>query len=167
MASLYLVTGPWASGKTSVVAELSHQLSECVVFDWDSIIPALSGALGRDVRVDPSTWPGLKAIWDEILANVLAGGHDVVLFGPLVPDDFSATNVGCDSIHCAYLNWPDKIIAQRLRRRGASSAEISDELTFLTQLRGSAFEAIESIGLTPREVAVSVSAWVGGEVSMD
>jgi energy-coupling factor transporter ATP-binding protein EcfA2 len=47
--TLHLVLGPWGSGKSTLVQRLAELLPECVVFDWDLIIPGLSLNAGKDV----------------------------------------------------------------------------------------------------------------------
>lgn len=165
VATLFLVTGPWAAGKTSTARELIRGDPEYVAFDWDSLIPALSISIAKDVRRDSSTWPGLKAIWLSVASSVLDGGRDVVLFGPLTPDHISSDELPGVSIACAYLDCPDERVARRLGNRGATSEEIDDELQFLARLRASGFSRIDYLGRDPCQVAEMVAACANREVA--
>src|SRR5437763_3452388 len=101
-ASLFLLTGPWASGKSTLVPHLRRALPEVVVFDWDVILPGLSAASGKDARMDASTWGGLRAIWTAIVRSVLDSGRDVLLSGPVHPEHLSGSIIPADRIRCAY-----------------------------------------------------------------
>ena len=70
---LYLVVGPWGSGKSSLVPHLTELLPSLVVFDWDIIIPGISTASGKNVFSDPATWDGLIEAWTAILKALLRG----------------------------------------------------------------------------------------------
>src|SRR5438105_2169475 len=95
-ASLFLVTGPWASGKSTLIPYLRHALPEVVVFDWDVVLPGLSAAAGKDARTDPSTWSGLGTIWTAIVRSVLDSSRDVLLSGPVRPEGFSGSDIPAD-----------------------------------------------------------------------
>ena len=59
-ATLFLLTGPWASGKSTLAPLLARLLPEVVVLDWDALLPGLSRACGTDVR-DAGASHGLSA----------------------------------------------------------------------------------------------------------
>ena len=158
--TLHLLTGPWASGKTSLVPLLARLLSEAVVFDWDVLHPGLSAAAGKDAYRDSSTWEGLKAMWVAIINAVLAGGRDVLLCGPALPDDFARSGIWACSIRCAYLDCPDEVLVQRLQARGEAEAEISDELATMAALRRSGYEALPVVDRAPHQLAEDVAAWI-------
>lgn len=160
MATLHLIVGPWAAGKTSLTPVLQRLLPDCVVFDWDVIIPGLSSAADKDVHTDPSTWAGLKQTWFAILNSVLSGGHDAVLCGPVTPAEISADRVRADSVRCAYLDWPDEVLAKRLRARVESEVDIAEELATAASLRASPHDAIPATGRDPHQLARDVAAWV-------
>lgn len=162
MPTLYLVTGPWGSGKTSTTLSLTRLLPECVVFDWDAIIPGISAAAGKDVRTDPATWAGLRTTWLAVIGSVLAGGRSVVLFGPATPRDFQDSFNGVP-VRCAYLECPDPVLNQRLKERGESSADIADELAYAAELGRSSHTPIPTEALTPLEVAQAIAQWVQSE----
>ena len=159
MAELYLVTGPWGAGKTSTAPPLARLLPECVVFDWDAIIPGLSEATGKNVTTDLSTWEGLRVMWLAVIGAVLAGGHSVVLLGPVTPEDFADSLSGVP-VRCAYLECPDTVLVQRLQARGESDADIADELAYAETLRSSSHAPIPTENQTPLEVAEKVARWL-------
>ena len=159
-ATLHLLTGPWASGKSSLAPHLARLLPEVVVFDWDALLPGLSAAAGKDAHTDSSTWPGLKTMWAAVVGSVLAGGRDVLLCGPALPEDFGGTAISPHAIRCAFLDCPDKILAERLRARGRTDAEIADELAFGVALRRSGHTCVTAIDQTPDRLAAEFAAWV-------
>lgn len=159
MPTLYLITGPWGAGKTSAALPLARLLPECVVFDWDAIIPGISEAAGKDVRTDPTSWKGLRVTWVAVIGAVLAGGRSVVLFGPATPEDFEDSLNGVP-VRCAYLECPPAVLEQRLQARGESAADISDELAYAVELRNSSHTPIPTEGLTPLEVAQEIAQWI-------
>ncbi len=161
-AALHLVTGPWGAGKTSLVPHLVRLLPDCVVFDWDSIIPGVSAAAGKNVNTDPSTWEGLRATWAAVVGAVLAGGHDVVLCGPATPDDFQGS-LSTTRLRCAYLDCPNDALAHRLRARGETDASVADELAYAASLRRSSHARIPVGSQTPREDAEAVAQWLQSE----
>ena len=158
--TLYLLTGPWGSGKTSVVPHLARLLPEAVVFDWDVLLPGLSAAAGTDAHRDETTWDGLAEMWVAVVEAVLAGGHDVVLCGPARPDDVATAGFGGASLRCAFLNAPDDALAARLRSRGETEEEITEELSDAAALRASSWVPISTAGRSPAEVAEEVALWV-------
>jgi shikimate kinase len=157
-ATLHLLTGPWASGKTSLVPHLARLLPDVVVFDWDVLLAGLSAAAGTDARRDPSTWDGLREMWTAIVRSVLAGGRDVLLCGPATPDDFARG--GLAWVRCIYLDVPDQILADRLKARGVADAEVEDELREMAELRRSGHAPLAAGGRAPHELAEDVAAWV-------
>lgn len=159
-AILHLLTGPWGSGKTSLVPHLARLLPEVVVFDWDLLLPGLSAAAGRDAHTDPSTWDGLRAMWAAVVGAVLAGGRDVLLCGPARPDDFAPGGIRAHPVRCAYLDCGDDVLAERLRARGEAEADVADELATLAALRGSRFHPLAAGDRTPRQLAGDVAEWV-------
>ncbi|HET7228969.1 MAG TPA: hypothetical protein VFJ16_03170 [Longimicrobium sp.] len=161
-ATLHLLTGPWASGKSTLVPILASLLPGVVVFDWDVVLPGVSAASGRDAHTDPSTWGGLKEIWAAIIHSVLAGGRDVLLCGPARPEDFGAGSGARHPIRCAYLECGDELLAARLLARGETDAAIADELGEMAALRKSGHHPVRVEGRTPDEIAREVAAWVGG-----
>lgn len=160
-ATLHLLTGPWASGKSTLAPLLARLLPEVVVFDWDALLPGLSAAAGRDAHADASTWAGLRAMWAAVAGSVLAGGRDVLLCGPAVPDDLAAA-VAPHAVRCAWLDVPDDVLAARLRARGRADAEIDDELAFAAVLRCTPHEAIPAGARPLAELAEEVARWVRG-----
>lgn len=158
--TLHLLTGPWASGKTSLVAHLARMLPEVVVFDWDVLLPGLSEAAGRDAHRDASTWEGLRAMWAAVVGSVLAGGRDVLLCGPATPPDFVRGGIPAGAVRCAYLDCADEVLAGRLRARGESEAEVTDEIAAMAELRRSDYRALPVGDRSPHELAGGVAAWV-------
>jgi energy-coupling factor transporter ATP-binding protein EcfA2 len=74
-ATLFLLTGPWASGKSTLVPLLARLLPEVVVLEWDTLLPGLSRACGTDAHADASTWGGPVPAGDrspEQLATAVA-----------------------------------------------------------------------------------------------
>ena len=159
-AALYLLTGPWASGKTTAIPQLRQLLPEAVVFDWDILLPGLSLAIDADASTEPLAWPGLHEMWVAILESVLASGCDVLLCGPATPAEFSDGRLARYPIRCAYLDCPNDLLAMRLRARGVVEHEIADELAFLSKLRDGAHTAIFVHQQTPHQIAKNVAAWV-------
>ena len=159
-ATLFLLTGPWAAGKTSLVPHLARLLPEVVVFDWDVLLPGLSAASGKDAHTDPSTWDGLRAMWAAIAGAVLAGGRSVLLCGPALPDAFAGTGISRHPVRCAWLDCADDVLAERLRARGIIEAEIADELAFMAALRRSSHTPVPARGRTPEQIAAAVASWV-------
>lgn len=159
-ARLHLVTGPWGSGKSSILPALASLLPDHVVLDWDLVIPGISVAAGKDVHSDPSTWAGLQETWEALIETLLRSGHNVVLCGPATPDQLDDGRLGTSSIRCAYLDCPDDLLTQRLHERGASDEAVADELAVSRALRGSGYAAIAVAGKSPREVAEEVTRWV-------
>ena len=157
---LHLLVGPWASGKTTVAQRLAKALPECVVFDWDTIIPGLSSAAGTDVHTDPSTWDGLRETWMAIVEVVLAGGRSVVLCGPLRPVEIDGDRIPETNIQCAYLDCPDSVLSSRLEARGVDDGALGDELETAAALRGSGFRRIEAGDVDPEQIVAQVVAWV-------
>jgi hypothetical protein len=155
---LYLLTGPWASGKTTTTELLL--LTEAIVLDWDSIISPLSLVANSDVRTDPTTWPGLKATWATIVTLLISNGRSVLLIGPTTPEDWSESGLADTPTECAYLDWPNAIIEARLRSRGTPEDGISEELQFLEELRSSDYTAITLDTQTPEQVAGQVTVWI-------
>jgi len=158
-ATLFLLTGPWASGKSTLVPLLASLLPEVVVFDWDALLPGLSQACGTDAHTDASAWDGLRAMWAAIAGSVLAGGRDVLLCGPARPDDFAAA-VAPRAVRCAWLDCGDDTLAARLRARGSTAAEIADELAFMAALRRSDHTRMKAGDRTPEQLAAAVASWV-------
>ncbi len=160
--ALYLLTGPWASGKTTLVSPLRRLLPEVVVFDWDTLLPGLSLAVGTDASQAPRTWPSLRAMWTAVLESALEGGRSVVLCGPATPADFDHTALADYTIYCAYLNCPNALLSRRLRARKIADADMAEELAEMERLRRSAYAAIPVDQRTPPQVAESVAAWIRG-----
>jgi hypothetical protein len=160
MATLHLLTGPWASGKTSVVPHLARLLPEVVVFDWDILLPGLSAAAGKDASRDASTWEGLEEMWVAVVESVLAGGRDVLLCGPVVPEDLAGTPLNAFPLRCAYLDCEDEVLVGRLRARGTAEEEIPDELETMAALRRSGHARVVAGDRTPPRIAAEVAAWI-------
>ena len=160
MATLHLLTGPWASGKSALVPHLARLLPDVVVFDWDVLLPGLTAASGKDAHTDASTWEGLRAMWASVAGSVLAGGRDVLLCGPALPEDLATAGVGAHPVRCAYLDCTDEVLAARLRARGVAEAKIADELAFMAALRRSEHAPVPAGDQTPRQLAELVVAWV-------
>jgi len=158
--TIYLIAGPWASGKSTLAGLLPARVPECVVFDWDVIIPALSIATRTNVRADGATWPGLKAIWLAIVRSVASTGRDVVLLGPLTASDFTAQELDGVSYRSATLSWPEETIADRLEARDATSREIEDELKAARELSASTHHRIDLDGCSPEEMTDRVAQWI-------
>ena len=159
-ATLYLLTGPWASGKTTVIPPLRRLLPEVVIFDWDVLLPGLSLAVGADASREPSTWAGLHEMWVAVLASVLASDRDVLLCGPATPPDLRDGRLARYPICCAYLDCRDDVLAERLQARGVAEHEAADEIEFLTQLRNSGYRATSVHERTPHRIAEDIAAWV-------
>ncbi len=159
MPTLFLLTGPWASGKTSVADRLGAFLPAVTIFDWDLIIPGLSAASGKDVHVDSSTWPGLQQTWKAIVRASL-GQRDVLLCCPPLSGEFALDLGAGVTVRHAYLDCPDDVLVERLRERGASEAEIADELSVASSLRESAGQRIAVDNGNPAVVAEEVASWV-------
>ncbi|HET7463762.1 MAG TPA: AAA family ATPase [Longimicrobium sp.] len=159
-ATLHLLTGAWASGKSTLVPHLARLLPEVVVFDWDILLPGLSAAAGRDAHTDPSTWAGLGEMWAAVIHSVLAGGRDALLCGPARREDFERADLARNPVRCAYLDCADEVLAARLRARGVSAAEVADELAFAASLRQSPHAPVRMDGRTPEHVAGDVVSWV-------
>lgn len=157
---LYLLVGPWASGKTTILPQLTRLLPEHVVFDWDAIIPGLSSAYGRDVHTDPSTWDGLRQTWLAVVGSVLAGGRDVVLCGPLQPSDVDRAQLPHSAIHCAFLDCPNELLEQRLSARGEEKQAIVDELAMADALRRSGYFRICAGDELPERIASQAVEWI-------
>jgi predicted kinase len=159
--SLHLIVGTWGSGKSSVVPHLNKLLPECVVFDWDAIIPGISAAAGKNVHTDPSSWNGLWKTWGAVVTAVLAGGHDVVLCGPATPDEIARrSGLSGMNIRCAYLDCPDEVLVDRLRGRGESDADIAEELQMASALRKSDYLAVPVENFDPPQVAERLRQWI-------
>lgn len=156
--TIYFIVGPWASGKSTLCALLPSRLPEAVIFDWDLIIPGLSLATGTDVHEDASTWPGMRAIWAAILQSIASAGRDVILVGPVTPDDLFEADQKEIPTECLYLNWPDEVLAERLRQRNRSEEEIEDELQFAQSLRSSSWHAVNLSGENEDEMTDRVAA---------
>jgi len=163
MPTLYLIAGPWGAGKTSAALPLAQLLPECVVFDWDALIPGISEAAGKNAHTDPATWEGLRTTWLAVIRAVLAGGRSVVLFGPATPRDFENSLNGV-RVECAYLECPPPVLEQRLKERGETAADIADELAYAAELRGSSYIPIPTEARTPLEVAQAITQWVRSDV---
>jgi ribose 1,5-bisphosphokinase PhnN len=157
-ATLHLLVGPWASGKTTLVPILARMLPGVVVFDWDVLLPGLSAASGTDAHADASTWRGLRLAWTAVVVSVLAGGRDVLLCGPALPKAFA--QLGIAPPRCAYLDCADDVLAERLRARGSSDDEIADELAFMAALRRSPHRSVIVGDRAPEQVAMEVADWV-------
>jgi hypothetical protein len=157
---LYLLVGPWASGKTTILPHLTRHLPEHVVFGWDAIIPGLSSASGRDVHTDPSTWDGLRQTWLAVVGSVLTSGRSVVLCGPLQPADVDRSQLPRGEIRCAYLDCPDELLDRRLTARGVDRQAIVDELSTGDALRRSAHFRISAGDEPPEQIAAQVIAWI-------
>jgi hypothetical protein len=160
MATLHLLAGPWAAGKSTLVPHLARLLPEVVVFDWDALLPGLSEATGRDAHGDASAWPGLRAMWADVIRSVLAGGRDVLLCGPATPDDFAGIAPDPRAVRCAYLDCPDEVLARRLRHRGERPDAIDDELAGMAMLRQSPYDPVAAGDRDARAVAAEVAGWV-------
>ncbi|MFL5386766.1 MAG: hypothetical protein ACJ8GN_30100 [Longimicrobiaceae bacterium] len=158
-ATLFLLTGPWASGKSTLVPLLARLLPDVAVFDWDALLPGLSRACATDAHTDASTWEGLRAMWAAVAVSVLAGGRDVLLCGPAQPDDFAAA-VAPHAVRCAFLDCGDDALSARLRARGSTDAEIADELAFMAALRRSGHAPVQAGDRTPEQLAAAVASWV-------
>lgn len=161
MATLHLLAGPWAPGTSRLAFHLARLLPEVVVFDWDSLLPFVSAVTGgRDARDDPSTWPGLRVMWANVIRAVLSGGRDVVLCGPATPDDFAGLTPDPRAVRCAYLDCPDHVLAKRLRYRGERPEVVDDELERMATLRRSSWHPIASRDFDVGKTVDDVAAWV-------
>lgn len=160
MPTLHVIVGAWASGKTTLVEQISSLGGGLVVFDWDLLIPGLSLAAATDVHSDPATWDGLRQTWRDVIAAVLASGLDVVLVGPLQPDELAISQGPGIEVRGAYLDCPDKLLQSRLRARGATDAEIADEVEAARRLRKSDLDRIRVGERMPAEVTEVVVAWL-------
>ena len=159
IATLHLLTGPCASGKSTLVPHLARLLPDVVVFDWDVLLPGLSAAADKDAHTDRSTWFGLHLMWLAIVESVLTGGRDVLLCGPLRAEEITHRGPVAYPIRCAYLDCGDEVLRERLRARGVTEPEVDEELSALAALRPSPCEAIPASGF-PEQSAATVAAWV-------
>ena len=159
VALLYLILGPWASGKSTLVVRLTELLPGHVVFDWDLIIPGLSLTAGRDVFTDSSTWKGLTATWFAIIGAVVRGGHDVVLCCSVEPGEIPPQVISQERIRVAFLDCPDDVLHKRLSARGESVENIRDEIVESAKLRRSPYFRLDGTQ-DPDALARYAAAWV-------
>ena len=164
--TIHFVAGTWASGKSTLSHLLPAHLPGHVIFDWDLIIPGISMACQTDLRTDAAAWPGLYATWAAILRTVAGCGRDVVLLGPATPDDFARYDLGDAVLRCAYLDWPDQTIAERLRIRGVTPVEIDEEVRSAQELRSSPYVRIDLAGCAFDEMTERVARWVRAAEAM-
>lgn len=158
--TIHFVAGTWASGKSTLSHLLPTHFPGYVIFDWDLIIPGISMACQTDIRTAPAAWPGLQATWAAILRTVAGCGRDVVLLGPLTPDDFVHADLGHAVLRCAFLDWPDQTIAERLHIRGVTNAEIEEEIRSAQELRSSSYVRVDLAGCTVDEMTERVARWI-------
>jgi hypothetical protein len=160
MPKLHVIVGAWASGKTILVEQISSFGLGLVIFDWDLLIPGLSLGARTDVHSDPATWDGLRQMWCDVIGAVLASGLDVVLVGPLQPDELAIKQSAGIEVRGAYLDCPDELLTSRLRERGATENEIAEEVETARRLRRSDLDPIDVGERTPAEVTEAVATWL-------
>ena len=153
------ILGPWASGKSTLVEQLTELLPEHIVFDWDLIIPGLSLTADRDVFTDSSTWKGLTATWFAIIRALVRGGHDVVLCCSIEPAEIPPQVISQERLQVAFLDCPDDVLDKRLSARGESIENIRDELMEAAKLRRSIYFRLDA-SQDPDALARDAAAWV-------
>ena len=157
---LCMIVGTWASGKTELASRLRKLMPEFVVFDWDTVIPGLSVAAGKDVWRDKSTWVGLRDIWVSI-TQVVAGGTKAVLFGPLTPTEFLEGKKWIElDVRCAYLDVEDEVLRQRLYLRHVSDLAVGKEIERAAVLRDSPYSRITARDGQLDRVVESTVNWI-------
>ena len=163
---LFVITGAPGSGKSAAVEAFAARRTEFVAFDIDWIMASASGLAGKDIRVNPSTWPAYNAVWFDILRGVSANGRVPVLFAPWNRGDLAVDYLPgwCDEVRFLLLDCDDEIRRARLLERpGWTESMIQEALEDAAVLRSEVAEIIDTDGIKHSEVAVAVLVWLKRE----
>lgn len=154
---LYLVTGPPASGKTSVIGQLHGYRPEVVTFDTD--------LFGPWSHPDWSAW---ASSW-LLVAHALAQSHlQALLVGYGLSKSKAAglpPYILLGPLRALNLHVQPDILRERLRTRTGYDVErIERKLVSAQELRADADDVIDVTGLSEVEVGTAVRSWIDREV---
>lgn len=161
-ASIYLVSGVPASGKTTVVNQLLAKKSAYLFYDIDWLLYSGSALSGKDIQIESSTWPAYNAVWVDVLSAAAKNNYSPVLFSPWDNRDVREMTLGdhFSHVHWLMLDCEDVELTKRLKDRRYTIPQIDSILADAAYLRDSIEDKLLVAKLTAAEVAEQVLEWV-------
>ncbi|WP_049565115.1 AAA family ATPase [Nonomuraea sp. SBT364] len=159
-ASLHLLAGAPAAGKTTLLPYLLGAADGLVVMDLDELLE--EGKLLGVTIADPAAaavWPAYDRMWERIVAIVRRAGHPVLLLCP-VPDAGELAPGGrwAPPVRWALLDCPDEVRLHRLKERGTPQEWVAEAMA--DAAHGRALAPTVFTGDDPAELAARILAWV-------
>lgn len=163
---LLALTGPSASGKSTMGPALAERLSgRVVVLEQDVLWTA-------GLRDDVDGHPAFRSAWLRLAAMIHQSGRPVLLCGTVVPPEFEPLpeRVLFAGIHYLGLVADPQVLAERLRARPAwrewNEERIAEMLRFTEWLRAGAptmdppLRLLDTTDVPPAATVDAVAQWV-------
>jgi hypothetical protein len=134
---LVIVTGAPGAGKSSVAAALIALDPPFLVFDADWLLADLSLLTGQQIAEREDLWPRYRRVWVTIVRMIGRNGRRVVLFIPVLPQEFDVhlpESLRERSAWCL-LDCDDETRRARLQMRGWDEAAIGEAISDSRELR--------------------------------
>jgi hypothetical protein len=160
-ASLHLLAGAPAAGKTTLLPYLLKAADGLVVMDMDELLEdgALIGVPIADPAAAPA-WPAYDRMWERIVTIVRRSGHPVLLLCPVPdPEELAQGGRWAAPVRWALLDCPDEVRLHRLQERGAPREWIEEAMA--DAAIGRALASTVFAGDDAAELAARILAWAG------
>lgn len=164
MPPLLFLSGAPGSGKSALAPLLAGRAAGAfAVFDMDEILDDAGGLLGMPIasRGAESAWPAYNDLWLRFAALVVRSGVPVLLLGPLLPHEVTASPARqlFTDVRFALLDCTDDERTTRLQRRGWPADRITSALADAAAARDAIPDVIQSAP-TLEGTADAVITWM-------